>query len=141
MKRGLTRIGNRIGAWMYRGLDGRLVSTKSAHVLLLTVPGRRTGLPRSTCVRYLETADGLLVWGTASGSPKDPDWFRNLRATQSAEVQLDARHLQVHPRELTGEERNHAWTHVILAAAPAVARYATRAGRTIPVALLEPIPG
>ena len=84
--------------------------------------------------------DGLLVWGTASGSPKDPDWFRNLRATSSAEVQLDARHLQVRPRELTGEERDRAWTDVILAEAPSVARYATRAGRPIPVALLELIP-
>jgi deazaflavin-dependent oxidoreductase (nitroreductase family) len=140
MKRGMTRMGNRIGVWMYRGLNGRLMSTKSANVLLLTVAGRRTGLPRSTCVRYLETADGLLVWGTASGSPKDPDWFRNLRATSSAEVQLNARHLQVRPRELTGEERDRAWTDVILAEAPSVARYATRAGRPIPVALLELIP-
>lgn len=139
MKRELTRVGNRIGVWMYRKLDGRLASTKNAHVLLLTTPGRRTGLPRSTCVRYLATTDGFLVWGTASGAPHDPDWFRNLRSTATAEVQIDARHLQVLARELTGKERDAAWTDVILAAAPTIARYATKANRTIPVALLTPL--
>lgn len=49
-------------------------------VLLITVPGRRTGVPRSTCVRFLTTPEGPVVWGTGSGSPRDPDWFRNLRA-------------------------------------------------------------
>ena len=139
MKRELTRIGNRIGVWMYRKLNGRLASTKNTHVLLLTVPGRRTGLPRSTCLRYLATTDGFLVWGTASGAPHDPDWFRNLRATATAEVQLDSRHLQVRTRELTGKERDAAWTNVILPAAPTLTRYATKANRTIPVALLTPI--
>ena len=139
MKREMARIGNRIGVWMYRTLDGRLMSTKNAHVLLLTSPGRRTGLPRSTCVRYLATTDGFLVWGTASGAPRDPDWFRNLRATPTADVQIDARHLQVLARELTGKERDAAWTDVILVAAPKINRYATKANRTIPVALLTPI--
>ena len=139
MKREMTRIGNRIGVWMYRTLGGRLMSTKNAHVLLLTTPGRRTGLPRSTCVRYLATTDGFLVWGTASGAPHDPDWFRNLRSTATADVQIDARHLEVQARELTGKERDAAWTDVILAAAPTVGRYATKAKRTIPVALLTPL--
>ena len=81
MNRRLTRTGNRIAVWLYRRLDGRLSSgRKDVHVLLITTPGRRTGVPRSTCVRFLETADGPVVWGTGSGSPRDPDWFKNLRA-------------------------------------------------------------
>ena len=42
---------------------------------------------RSTCLRYLETADRFLVWGTGSGSPHDPDWFRNLRKAEVTDVQ------------------------------------------------------
>ena len=142
MSRTMTRIGNRIGVWMYRALDGRFASgSKDVHVLMLTTPGRSTGLPRSTCVRYLETVDGLLVWGTGSGSPEDPDWFRNLRATPTTEVQIGGRHYQMHPRELTGDERQKAWTEVILAEDPRIGRYATKAGRPIPVAMLEPVEG
>ena len=67
-KRSLVRIGNKIGVWMYRAFDGRFASyNKNAKVLMITTPGRRTGVLHSTCVRYLDTPEGLLVWGTASG--------------------------------------------------------------------------
>jgi deazaflavin-dependent oxidoreductase (nitroreductase family) len=140
LKRELTRIGNRFGVWLYRSLDGRLSSgSKHVRVLMITTPGRRTGLPRSTCVRYLESVDGLVVWGTGAGSRRDPDWFRNLRVAELADVQLRSRHLRVRPWELVGEERDAVWRDVVLTEAPEVAKYARRAGRTIPVAVLRPV--
>jgi deazaflavin-dependent oxidoreductase (nitroreductase family) len=127
---------------MYRALDGRLSSgRKDVHVMVITTPGRRTGIPRSTCVRYLESPDGFVVWGTGSGSPRDPDWFRNLREAKVADVQVKARRLQVRPRELVGVDRDAMWNNVVLAQAPKVAKYARRAGRTIPVAVLQPVKG
>lgn len=140
LNRGMTRVGNRIGVWMYRTLDGRLSSGRNdVHVLLITTPGRRTGIPRSTCVRYLESANGFIVWGSGSGSQRDPDWFCNLRQASVADVQVGARRLQATPRELVGPERDAMWSDVVLAQAPEVAKYARRAGRTIPVAVLEPV--
>ena len=138
-KHRLVRIGNRIGVWMYRASDGRLSSGKKAKVLMITTPGRRTGVLHSTCVRYLDTPEGFLVWGTASGAPSDPDWFRNLRKVKVADVQVGAETLRARPRELLAKERDTTWQHVVLAQAPEVEKYARRAGRTIPVALLEPI--
>jgi deazaflavin-dependent oxidoreductase (nitroreductase family) len=141
-KRRFMRIGNRIGVWLYRVFDGRYSSGgKDVHVLVITTPGRKSGLPRSTCVRFLKTDEGFVVWGTASGSPRDPDWFRNLRAAKVADVQVRATRLQVRPRELVGAERDAMWNDVVLAQAPPVAKYARRAGRTIPVAVLEPVDG
>ncbi|HEY2949536.1 MAG TPA: nitroreductase/quinone reductase family protein [Micromonosporaceae bacterium] len=141
-KHRLTRVGNRIGVWMYRALDGRLSSgSAKAQVLMITTPGRRTGIPRSTCVRYVDTVDGFVVWGTASGSPHDPDWFRNLRQARVADVRVRAKRLQVRPRELAGPERDAMWNDVVLVQAPEVEKYARRAGRTIPVAVLEPVQG
>jgi deazaflavin-dependent oxidoreductase (nitroreductase family) len=140
-KRRLVRIGNRIGVWMYRASDGRLLSTKKAKVLMITTPGRRTGVLHSTCVRYLDTPEGFLVWGTASGAPSDPDWFRNLRKAKVADLQVGAKTLRARPRELLAGQRDSAWQDVVLAQAPEVEKYAQRARRTIPVALLEPIDG
>jgi deazaflavin-dependent oxidoreductase (nitroreductase family) len=135
------RMGNVIGVWMYRLLGGRLSSgSKHVHVLMITTPGRRTGLPRSTCVRFLETPQGYVVWGTGSGSRQDPDWFKNLRTAASAELQIRDRHHTARPRELLGEARETMWRDTILAQAPEVSRYAMKAGRTIPVAVLEPVP-
>jgi deazaflavin-dependent oxidoreductase (nitroreductase family) len=127
---------------MYRVLDGRLSGGgKHVHVLIITTPGRRTGIPHSTPVRFLETAEGFVVWGTASGSAHDPDWFRNLRAAEVAEVQVRDKKLLVRPRELVDGERDAMWNDVVLVQVPGVAKYARRAGRTIPVAFLEPIEG
>jgi deazaflavin-dependent oxidoreductase (nitroreductase family) len=138
MNRRLARLGNRFAVGLYLRTDGRLGSgSKDVHVLMITTPGRRTGLPRSTCVRYLATDDGLVVWGTGSGSARDPDWFRNLRATELADVQVGSDRFRARPRELVGPERDAIWTDTVLAEAPEVAKYARRAGRTIPVALLE----
>ena len=138
----MQRFGNQIGVWMYRVSDGRLAShSKNIKVLMITTPGRHTGVLHSTCVRYLETADGLLVWGTASGAPRDPDWFRNLRKAKTADVQIRDKTLQVRPRELLDAERDAAWNGVVLVQAPEVEKYAERAGRTIPVALLQPTEG
>ena len=134
----MTRTGNRIGVWMYRTLDGRLASgRKDVTVLMLTTPGRRTQIPRSTCVRYLDTPAGLVVWGTGSGSPRDPDWFRNLRAAQEVAVQVRAQRFAARPRELVGDERDATWQDVVLARAPEVVKYERKAGRTIPVAVLQ----
>jgi hypothetical protein len=49
-----------------------------------------------------------------------------------------ARHLKARPRELLGDERDAMWKDVILAQAPGVEKYARRAGRVIPVAVLQP---
>jgi len=139
-KRRMARAGNHIGVWMYRTLNGRLSSgSKNVTVLMITTPGRRTGIPRSTCVRYLETPEGLVVWGTGSGSRQDPDWFQNLREADTALVQVREREFMIRPRELHGEERDTMWRATILAQAPGVSRYAKKAGRAIPVAVLEPV--
>ena len=130
----------RIGVWMYRRLNGRAMGgTKDAPVVMLTTVGRRSGTPHSTCVRALRTPEGYLVWGTASGAPRDPDWFRNLRAAGATDLQVRSEHLPASARELHGSERDEVWNGAILGALPAVAKYERKAHRTIPVALLTPV--
>lgn len=138
MSRQFKRIGNRIGVGLYRLLRGRFLFGGSG-TIVLTTPGRRTGIPHSTPVQSVETAGGLLVWGTGGGAKTDPDWFRNLRAATTVEVQRGAARYRARPRELLGPERDEAWTAVILVRRPGIARYARRTTRTIPVALLEPL--
>ena len=52
-------------------------------------------------------------------------------------MQVRDRHFDVHPRELHGEERDTMWRDVILVQAPEVEKFARKAGRTIPVAVLD----
>jgi deazaflavin-dependent oxidoreductase (nitroreductase family) len=132
-----TRTGNRIGVWLHRVARGRLDG--GARVLMVTSPGRRTGVPRSTMVRFLEHDGGYLVWGSGSGSATEPDWFRNLRKAERARIEIGTSVADVRPEVLAGAERDRVWRDVVLAEVPGVAKYERKAGRTIPVAVLRPV--
>ena len=139
MSHAMMARGNAVGLWMHRAFKGRLDGGgKVGGVLMVTSPGRRTGLPRSTMVRFLEDGDGYLVWGTGSGSTTEPDWFRNLRRAREVTVEVGTRSQRVRPEVLVGEDRDRVWRDVIVAQIPGVEKYAMKSGRTIPVARLHP---
>ena len=55
------------------------------------------------------------------------------------DVQVGARRFRARPEELVGEARDVMWRETVLAQAPEVEKYARKAGRTIPVAVLHPL--
>ena len=132
---------NRVAVALYRRSGGRVggKARGGVPVLLLTVPGRRTGTPRTTPVSYFEHEGGYLVAATAGGSKHDPQWFRNVRAAPRAHVEIGTRHEDVEVRVLSGEERDRAWRDVVLARAPSFAPYEEKSGRVIPLAVLRPV--
>jgi deazaflavin-dependent oxidoreductase (nitroreductase family) len=107
-------------------------------VLLLTVPGRRTGANHTVPVCFVERDGAWLVTASAGGSKDEPQWFRNLRATERAEVQIGERHISVDVSIPEAADRDRAWEHV-LHRAPFFAAYERKSGRTIPVAVLRPL--
>ena len=105
--------------------------------LMLTVPGRKSGQPRSTpllCVPYEGT---YLIAGSYFGGPKQPVWVNNLEAATAAQVRVDGRSFDVTSRRLEGEERARAWQHM-LKTWPNFAKYEERTDRTIKVFQLTP---
>lgn len=109
--------------------------------ILLTVLGRKSGLPRSTpllCVPYLQ---GVLIAGSNFGGMKAPVWVVNVRAAQESAQPVSMRYqgeeLAANATELVGPDREQAWEHM-LTTWPNYARYAERTERTIPVFYLEP---
>ncbi len=123
------------------GLVGRIGgSAKGVDVLLLTVPGRRTGKPFTVPVAYLAHGAGYVVTGSGGGMKDEPQWFRNLRVTDRAEVQIGRTRTPVVSRVAEGDERSELWQQVVLTRAPFFAKYEEKSGRTIPVATLVPRP-
>ncbi len=109
-------------------------------VLILTVPGRKTGEPRSVPVAYFDYDDGYLVAATAGGSPRDPEWIHNLRAASRAQVRIGEASHQVEVRVVDGDgERDELWNEVVVARAPAFEKYVDKSGRKIPIAILTPV--
>ena len=68
-----------------------LLSMAGLPELLLTVPGRKSGIPRSTPLLCVPHEDGWLVAGSNWGAPKPPAWVGNLDAADRATVTFRGR--------------------------------------------------
>ena len=142
VKHRLVHTGNRLGVSLYRHSGGRIGGHGSGgtRVILVTVPGRRTGLPRTTAVGSFPYQGGLLVVGSGSASPTEPDWFRNLRKASQAEVQVGTQKYAAAIRVLTGAERDSAFHDIVVAQVPQYGTYEAKCGRPMPVAVLTRLP-
>jgi deazaflavin-dependent oxidoreductase (nitroreductase family) len=119
-----------------------LVGIAGLPSMMLTVVGRKSGIPRSTPVLCVPYEDGHLVAGSNFGGPTEPVWVLNVRAAQQAGqpvgVRLGSLEQRAGVREVEGPERDVVWRHM-LKTWPNYAKYAERTGRTIPVFFLAPI--
>jgi len=135
--RTMSRAANALAVTLYRWSNGRIGGTiRGVPVLLLTVPGRKTGRPHTVPVLNLEHDGGYLVAGSAGGAKIEPQWFRNLRAARRAHVQIGGQGFDVDVRVADDAEREALWRDVVLTRSPFFAKYQEKAGRAIPVAVL-----
>ncbi|MCX6394944.1 MAG: nitroreductase family deazaflavin-dependent oxidoreductase [Propionibacteriales bacterium] len=109
--------------------------------LMLTVVGRKSGVPRSTPLLCVPYGDGNLIAGSNFGGAKAPVWVVNVRAVAESggtvTVDVQGRVHQAVPREIGTAERDQVWAHM-LRTWPNYAKYAERTDRVIPVFFLEP---
>lgn len=99
---------------------GLPMGVKRAPMALLTVPGRKTGIDRTTPVALEKRDDGWLlvaVYGVC-------DWSRNLEAAGFASVTTRGETTPVHARRLSPEEGGPILREAILGA-PAMIRRMT----------------
>lgn len=118
----------RVGGWF-----------EGARLILLTTTGARTGTPHTTPVGYLpDGGDRVLVIASAGGSPKHPDWYRNLLAHPRVTVESGAFTYEARAVALDGEERDRAFARAV-EADPGWAAYQEKTDRVIPVVALYEI--
>lgn len=105
--------------------------------LALTVPGRKSGIPRTTPLLCVPHEGGWLIAGSYFGGPNVPLWVGNLRACDSAVATVDGVRHTVSWREVEGAERAEVW-QVMLRTWPNFAVYEKNTTRVIPVFYLQP---
>lgn len=106
--------------------------------LMLTVAGRRSGLPRSTPLLCVPFEGSWLVAGSYFGGPRTPVWVFNLRAAERAEVRVGRRSTVVVPEEVSaGPERDRLWAAMVRVW-PNYRLYEQKTDRLIPVFRLTP---
>ena len=106
-------------------------------VFLLDVIGRSSGVLRPVMLMYVPRGEDLVVIGSAAGSDATPNWYRNLIAAGSADVQVGPDRWTVELRELVdGPERDACWS-LANAVYSGFDSYQKFTDRRLPVAVLS----
>src|SRR3954467_14730836 len=100
--------------------------------LVLTVVGRRSGIPRSTPLLCVPHGERWLIAGSYFGGPEMPVWVHNIRASGEATITWKRERIAVDAKEMEGDERADRW-QVMLRTWPNFAKYEERTDRLIPV--------
>lgn len=107
--------------------------------VILTVTGRKSGLPRSTPLLCVPDGSRILIAGSNFGGPKEPIWVKNIEANPSVTIRRSGVEERRVARMLEGDERSRAW-QVMLETWPNFAKYEERTDRHIKVFELRPAP-
>ncbi|MFJ6404770.1 nitroreductase/quinone reductase family protein [Streptomyces hydrogenans] len=112
-------------------------------LLLLTTTGARSGREHTTPLGFVEDGDRLLVVGSAGGSDRHPDWYRNVLAHPTVTVETGGETgvdtWRATAVAATGAERDALFARVV-AAAPGYADHQKATDRVLPVVVLHRIP-
>ncbi len=106
-------------------------------IIYLTTTGAKSGIPRSSPVLCIPDGKNLILVGSNWGNPKNPNWAYNLRTHPQTQVRKGKETKGFSARELHGNERTAYWQKVVRFYPPYVS-YEKRAGRSLPIFLLEP---
>jgi len=107
--------------------------------LILTVTGRKTGLPRNIALLYVPDGEDILLVGSNWGDPGHPVWTANLMANPDASVNIRGRTRAVTARQLTSEERAAIWP-TLTRTWPVYDSYQSKTDRELRVFRLTPRP-
>ncbi|MFI2216826.1 nitroreductase family deazaflavin-dependent oxidoreductase [Rhodococcus sp. NPDC019627] len=105
----------------------------------VTVPGRKSGTPRTTALLCIPHGDGYIVTGSNWGRPDHPMWSANLRDAQEARVKAGSYERRMSVRMVTGEEREQLWTFVTEYWPGYLMEHARSGGREFRIFLLQPL--
>ncbi|MFR0357603.1 nitroreductase family deazaflavin-dependent oxidoreductase [Streptomyces sediminimaris] len=117
------------------GTEGH--ESNGVQMLVVATTGRRTSIPRRTCLIYGTDGEDFVVVASKGGADDDPEWFKNLQADPSAGVQVGPRRFTAHARVASAAERALLWPRMARIF-PLYDEYAHKTTREIPIVLLTP---
>jgi deazaflavin-dependent oxidoreductase (nitroreductase family) len=123
----------------YRETDGEVgYIWNGVPTLLLTTTGRKSGEPRTNALIFGRDGNDYLVVASMGGAPMHPNWYRNLLAQASAEIQVRADRMSVRARTAGEAEKPRLWK-IMTDGWPNYDVYQSRTDRVIPLVVLSPV--
>ena len=129
----------RADPWLLAKTKGRWSTTPHVRQVLLTVPGRRSGAPRTTALLYFTQGDEVILVASSFGRERHPAWYLNLKAHPEATLTAGGVTARYRAREETDEAERARLLGLAAQMFSAYGRYVTRTTRRIPVMRLTPL--
>ena len=121
----------------FRANDGKVGGMfEGATMLLLKSTGARTGAARTNPLIYLADGDRFLIFASKAGADSNPDWYYNLLAHPTVEIELGTDTMTVEATILDGPERDELFRRQA-EVRPQFGEYQKKTTRRIPVIALE----
>jgi deazaflavin-dependent oxidoreductase (nitroreductase family) len=114
---------------------GRLAG---ASMLVMTYVGAKTGLARTCPLGYHRDGESYVLVGSNSGLPESPEWVANVAKNPIVTIEVGTEKFRARARVTEGAERRRLLDDRI-AAVPIFGDYERRAGRELPVVVLDRI--
>lgn len=125
----------------YEATDGREGGTLEGRpVVILTMTGATSGKIRKAPIMRIERDGTYIAVASAGGAPNHPAWYHNLLANPDVRLQDGAQLYRLRAREIFGDEKTKAWK-LADSRWPHFPEYRAKAGREIPILLLDPAAG
>lgn len=135
----LARTMHHVDAATLRLSGGRTTATavlSGLPIIELTTTGAKSGRPRTVPLVGIPDGDRLILIASNWGQAAHPAWYYNVKAHPDVSVTHDGQTRRYVAREVTGDERERCWAKAVAVYA-GYRGYAARAGRGIPVIVLE----
>ena len=129
--------------WIQEHIDLYKRDPKAGHdwrpgvpTLLLTTTGRKSGQPLLLPLIYGKSGDSYVVVASKGGAPEHPDWYLNLEANPTVEVQVAEDKWTGKARTANAQEKPALWEQMAKIW-PDYNNYQSQTDREIPVVILE----
>jgi deazaflavin-dependent oxidoreductase (nitroreductase family) len=106
------------------------------NALLLVTKGRKSGKAGTLPLIYGEADGKYVIIASKGGAPDHPAWYLNLAANPTVALMVGPEQFTATARTATGDEREALW-NMMAEGFPQYNAYAEKAGREIPVVVLE----
>ena len=125
------------------GVKGHILDLTSVggHALtthcLIKVVGRTSGRVYVRPLIYGNIAGEIVIVASKGGADTDPQWYRNIVASETIGLQIATQAFEATWREPEAEERHYVWSYMTHLFPPYLG-YQTSTTRHIPVVMLRP---
>ena len=106
-------------------------------LLLLHTVGAKSGKPRVNPLAFVTDGDSIILIASKGGADSNPDWYYNVLANPTVQVELGTEQFQARARAVTEEpERSRLYAKMV-EQMPGFADYEQKTQRKIPAIVLE----